>query len=198
MRVSVVSPGELDGSLLRRWDQLHRALPVASPFFSAAFTRAVAQVRDDARVAVLEDEQGVSGFFPFHRRWAAGLAIGDYLSDHHGVVAAPGTSWNWLELLRACGLAYWRFDHLSAHQRPPGQVVRATSPAIDLSEGFEAWRERRLQAGARRLRELPRKARKLEREIGPLRFEADVRDAAVLDEVIRLKSAQCHRTGARD
>jgi CelD/BcsL family acetyltransferase involved in cellulose biosynthesis len=124
--------------------------------------------------------------------------VGDYLSDHHGVIADPGASLHWLELLRGCGLAYWRFDHLCAQQRPNVAVNRGTSPALDLQRGFEAWQAGRLAAGARRLGELPRKARKLAREVGPLRFEANARDPRILDEVIALKSAQCVRTGQRD
>ena len=199
MKISVISPHELDDQALQRWSCLQQANPLlASPFHSTGFVLAAASVRSDVRVAVLEDEHGLSGFFPFQRRWGAGRPVGDYLSDHHGVIAAAGAHWDWLELLRACGLAYWRYDHLCGQQRPPGPVIRGTSPALDLAGGFEAWRDARLAAGARRLGELPRKARKLAREIGPLRFEANVRDPRVLQEVIALKSAQCQLTGARD
>lgn len=199
MKISVVHPRELDAARLRRWRFLQQANPLlGSPFFSPGFVLAAADVRRDVRVAVLEDEHGVAGFFPFQRRWGAGAPVADYLSDHHGVIAEAGSHWDWLELLRACGLAYWSFDHLCAQQRPPASVLRATSPALDLQHGFDAWHARRLAAGARRLGELPRKARKLAREVGPLRFEANVRDPRMLDEVIALKSAQCLRTGARD
>jgi CelD/BcsL family acetyltransferase involved in cellulose biosynthesis len=199
MKISVLRVAELDPALLRRWDQLQRTNPLlASPYFSPGFTQAAADVLPGVRVAVLEDEHGMSGFFPFQRRWGAGGPVGDYLSDHHGVIAAPGTTWNWLELLRGCGLAYWRFDHLCAQQRPQVAVQRASSPGLDLSGGFEAWRDARVAAGARRLGELPRKARKLAREVGPLRFDAHCKDPRVLDRVIAMKSAQCRRTGARD
>lgn len=199
MKISVVSPRELDATALRRWHCLQQANPLlASPFYSPGFVLAAADVRRDVRVAVIEDEHGVAGFFPFQRQWGAGRPVGDYLSDHHGVIADRSAGWDWLELLRACGLAYWRYDHLCAQQRPPGPVHRGSSPALDLQHGFEAWQAGRLAAGARRLGELPRKARKLAREVGPLRFEANARDPRILDEVIALKSAQCVRTGARD
>jgi CelD/BcsL family acetyltransferase involved in cellulose biosynthesis len=199
MKISVVSPLELSAAALQRWSELQHANPMlASPFFSPSFARAAALVRGDVRVAVLEDQHAICGFFPFQVRWGAASPVGDYLSDHHGVIAAPGTSWDWLELLRACGLAYWRYDHLCAQQRPPGAVKRDNSPLIDLGSGFGHWLEARKAAGARRVAELPRKARKLAREVGPLRFEAHTTDTRVLDEVIRLKSAQCRRTGQRD
>lgn len=199
MKISVLLPHELDAGTLHRWACLQRANPMlASPFYSPGFVLAAGETRRDVRVAVLEDGHAVAGFFPFQRQWAAGRPVADYLSDHHGVIAAAGTDWDWLELLRSCGLAYWRFDHLCAQQRPPGPVQRGSSPALDLQHGFKAWQAGRIAAGARRLGELPRKARKLAREVGPLRFEANTRDPRVLAHVIASKSAQCVRTGARD
>ncbi len=43
-----------------------------------------------------------------------------------------------------------------------------------------------------------RRVAKAEREIGPIRFEADVVDDELLDQVIDLKRAQYQATGARD
>ncbi|WP_332815549.1 GNAT family N-acetyltransferase [Ramlibacter sp.] len=199
MKITVTSPDELGQAEVARWRELQLSTPtLASPCFSREFAVAVAAVRPDVRVAVLEQDNRVLGFFAHQQRWSAGEPAGGRLSDHHGVVAAPGTQWDWAELLRASGLSFWQFDHLAAWQRPPGPVAQASSPGLDLSRGFEAYRQGRLAAGARRLAELPRKSRKLAREVGPLRFESNTRDPRVLQTVIRLKSEQCHRTGALD
>jgi CelD/BcsL family acetyltransferase involved in cellulose biosynthesis len=199
MKISVIATKELDAGLQQRWSQLQASQPLlASPYFSPEFTLAVGLARPDVRVAVLEDEGQVAGFFPFQQRWGIGHPVGGRLSDHHGVVAEPWFDWNWYELLRACRLGYWQFDHLAASQRPPGCTKRAESPVLDLAHGWDAWRQRLLDGGARRIGELPRKARKLEREVGPLRFEANSRDLQLLATVMRLKSQQCHRTGALD
>lgn len=199
MKVTLLPAHELDSGLQRTWSALQAANPVlASPFFTPAFTQAVGLACNDVRIGVMEDGNRIVGFFPHQARWGSGRPVGDWLSDHHGVVAAPSTTWDWLELLRGCRLGYWQFHHLTAAQRPPVGVVRGTSPGLDLAQGFNAWRQGRLDAGARRLGELPRKARKLAREVGPLRFEADCRDPRVLQTVVQLKSGQCRRTGARD
>ncbi len=199
MKISVTAPGELGEPEKGRWRELQLSTPtLASPCFSCGFTVAVAAVRSDVRVAILEQDNRVVGFFPHQQRWSAGEAVGGRLSDHQGVIATPGTCWDWAELLRASGLSFWQFDHLAAWQQPPAPVRHAHSPGLDLSRGFEAYRQGRLSAGARRMAELPRKARKLAREVGPLRFEANTRDPQVLETVIRLKSEQCHRTGALD
>lgn len=49
-----------------------------------------------------------------------------------------------------------------------------------------------------RVGQLERKARKLEREVGPLRFVAHTGPTGVLERVFALKSAQCRRTGTAD
>lgn len=200
MQVEVIRPDELDGSLRQRWRALGGGdLRLASPYYAPEFTCAVGAVRSDVRVAVLRDGGRVAGFFAFQGRWGAGRPVAGRLSDHHGLVLEPGFTVDWHALLRACRLGYWTFDHLPAGQQPAGLAVRlAVSPGLDLSAGFEAWRRRRLDAGARRLGELPRKARKLAREVGPLRFEAHCRDLQVLRTVMDWKSLQCRRTGVRD
>lgn len=198
MKVSVIGAAELGPTERSRWQALQSANPqLASPCFSPEFTLAAAAARDDVRIAVLEQDRQVVGFFPHQRRWGAGLPAGGRLSDHHGVIAAPGTRWDWAALLKGCGLGYWQFDHLPASQRPPVPVVPAASPGLDLSRGYEAWHRGKLETG-NTLGKLPRKVRKLEREVGPLRFELDCRDPQVFATVIELKSQQCRRTGQLD
>ncbi|MEJ7928840.1 GNAT family N-acetyltransferase [Ramlibacter sp. AN1015] len=200
MRISVISAEEIDAGTHHAWLQLQQSSPqLSSPYFTPEFTQAVSAVRDDVRIAVLEDGRGVRGFFPHQRRRSMGSPVGGRLSDHHGVVCAPGTSIDWSQLLHSCELAFWRFDHLPKGQAPAGhKLAHACSPGLDLSAGFSAWRQRRLDGGGRRIAELDRKARKMAREVGPLRFEAQVRDRAVFDAVLRLKSEQCRRTGVSD
>lgn len=198
MKISVIRAHELGPPERARWRALQRANPsLASPCYSWQFTQAAAAARPEVRIAVLEEDHRVIGFFPFQQRMGAGLPAGGRLSDHHGVVAAPGTQWDWAELLRGCRLSFWQFDHLAAWQRPPVPVTCATSPGLDLSRGYEAWLRSKLDAGSS-IASLPRKLRKLEREVGPLRFELRSRSVADFDEVIRLKSEQCRRTGQLD
>ena len=201
MKITVVRPSELAGCR-PVWRHLQGASPdLASPYFCPEFIEAVGAVRPGLRVAVLEEADRIAGFFPFERTWLGeGYPAGGKLSDYHGVIATPETSWNTPELLRACGLVSWRFDHLPATQASfaAHASCEAISPALDLSHGFEAYRQQRRQSGSLWLAQLERKARKLARELGPLRFEADAREDAVLERVLAWKSAQCQRTGTVD
>jgi CelD/BcsL family acetyltransferase involved in cellulose biosynthesis len=198
MQIRVIDPRELDAPLNARWRALQQSHPALdSPYFLPEFTLAAAAARPGVRIAILEDAGQVTGFFPYQGRWGMGAPAGGGLSDHHGVVCAPGTQWEWRALLKATGLAYWRFDHLPWEQAPAGQAQRADSPGLDLARGYEAWKASRVKA-SRRVEELDRKARKMAREVGPLRFEAHVADPAVYEFVLRLKSHQCRRTGVPD
>lgn len=199
MKIRLLAATDVDAALCARWRDLQRKNPaLASPFYGPEFTHAVAAVRPDVHVALLEDAGEVIGFFPHQRQHGRGLPVGAHFSDHHGVVAAPGTRWDWPDLLRGSGLAYWRFDHLAAVQAPTGLASRTlrhvTSPCMDISQGMAAYHQSRLAAGGRSLKEYERKSRRLERTLGPLRFEMHSTERRVFDELIRMKVAQYART----
>jgi CelD/BcsL family acetyltransferase involved in cellulose biosynthesis len=151
-------------------------------------------------VAVLEDGSAVVGFFPFERRSLGyGLPIAPTLTECQGVVHAPGLDWDPGQLLRACGLAFWEFDCLVEGQQrfEPYEVCRVPSPVMDLSRGFDVYLAERRRASSR-IRDLPRRHRRLEREVGPVRFQFDARDPEALQRLMAWKSAQYRRTGRPD
>jgi CelD/BcsL family acetyltransferase involved in cellulose biosynthesis len=202
VNVSVVRPAELGTAELAQWRRLQWGNPrLQNPFLSPEFTLAVGRVRANARVAVLEQGQEVVGFFPYevHGR-RIGKPIGSGLSDCQGLIHAPGLEWDPRALLKGCGLAVWEFDHLIADQSPfaPYHAVRERSPVMDLSDGYEGYLEGRRQASRRTVKTTFAKQRKMEREVGALRFDFDVRDPAALGTLMRWKSAQYRRTLRHD
>jgi CelD/BcsL family acetyltransferase involved in cellulose biosynthesis len=201
VRIEVVHPHELGPAELAAWRRMQREDPaLGSPFLAPEFTQAVGRVRADARVAVLEDGQDLGGFFAFHRvRFGRGLPIGAGLADAQALIHARGMTWDPRELLRACGLAVWEFDHLLAAQVPfaPYHVSAARSPTIDLTAGYEAYLAGR-RGASERVRVALRKARKLARERGEIRFELQARDRRAFGQVLEWKSAQYRRTGRGD
>jgi CelD/BcsL family acetyltransferase involved in cellulose biosynthesis len=175
---------------------------LANPFLSPEFAVAVDSFRHDARVAVLTDGPEKAGFFPFQRRrLGVGVPIGAGLNDCQGLIHAPEVEW-WdpRELLRACRMSVWQFDHLVEGQRPFERYAAAVapSPVIDLTGGFAAYQEKLRARSPQFGKDLARKARKLEREAGELRFVVDSRDVAVLRALMRWKSDQYHRAGWAD
>ena len=194
MNVTVIRARDLTADQMREWDRIQQASPdLASPYFCPEFTASVAAVRTDVRLAVLRDGDRIVGFFPFQRNWLGiGKPVGGPLSDYHGLIIEPGTEVNVRALLRACGLVVWDFNHLVASQKAFEPYRKATdeSPYMDLSRGYESYVAERRDAGTREITEALRKRRKLEREVGPVRFEAEVADPRVLAELAKWKSQQ--------
>jgi len=202
VRVSLIRPDELGPAEIAAWRAMQRATPaLANPFLSPEFAIAVSRLRRGARVAVLTEGQSITGFFPFERRrHNVGVPVCGWLTPCQGVIHAPDVEWDPRELLRGCRLSAWRFDNLIADQRPfkPFHAATVASPIIDLSGGFDAYYARLREKSSRFCRELERKTRKLERELGELRIEADSRDADVLHTLLAWKTGQYRQTSHVD
>ena len=199
MNVRVLPAGELGPAEIARWSELARATPLyRNPFFRPELTQAVARVRP-VRVAVIEDAGAIAGFFPFEvgRRRAA-RPVGWPYSDYHGPVLDAAATIDARELVRACGVSAWSFDHLPAAIAAfdPHVRGRGASPYLDLSEGFEPYLDGRRSRSD--IRGALRKGRKLAREVGPLRLVAHSDDPELLARTIDWKRAQYAETGVRD
>jgi len=199
MRISVVRPSELGATEISAWHVMQeRSQELGNPFLSPEFALAIGNSREDARaddvrVAVLADGSGPVGFFPFQRgRLGVGRPVGAGLTDCQGLVHLPGAQWDAAELLKDCGISVWHFDHLVGGQQPFAryQVASAASPVIDLSDGLAAYEERVLARQTHFRRELRRKTRKLEQEVGPIKFAVGSSDPDDLSTLMRWKSGQ--------
>ena len=201
MDIRVVKPGELTEDELSAWRCCLGEEVYGSPFFEPDFTRLLGAVRDDVEVAVLSSGDAPVGFLPFHRdRHDVGRPVGLRLSDYHGPILAPGTSIDPSALLEQVGLRAWYFDHL-----PVGvagfeswSLVESPSPYLDLSQGYDAYRAANRKAGHASITQIERKRRKLAREVGPLRFEANSLDPAAFADLVRWKSRQRELTASFD
>ena len=200
--VSVIPARELDAYHASRWSAFQEADPaLASPFFRPEFTAAVAAVRSDSYVAILETGGKVGGYFPFQRRWPGiGGPIGGDRSNYHGVIADPGLYWDAEALLRGCDLRVWKYHHLVTSQRQfeHFHAKQDESPFLDLSDGFSAYAEVRERSGSQVIRRLRQQARRIERAVGPLRFEHHTGDVELLHLMMRWKSRQYRATGNVD
>ena len=196
-RVDVIAAEELDAGLERTWRALQAADPdLTSPFFAPDFCRIVGQVRDDVRIAVISGEGGPVGFFPYHRQRFGRLApLAGQISDYHGIIGTDG-GLGATALLTALKAQAFDFNHVPGTQTGlcDHAYLHTTSPVIDLSEGFETWRqERRAQGSA--IKNAERKGRKLGREVGALRFVANETDRAVWGKLLAWKRAALDAIG---
>jgi len=192
----LIGPSGLDSTLVRRWHEIRASDPAYdSPYFCPEFSQAVGRVRDDVRIAIAERDNRPVGFFPHQRSFAGmGRPVGGPFSDYHGVIVERGVEWDMESMMQTAGLSVWAFDHLAGPiDQFNGSIRgRAASPQIDLSLGFEHFAKERREAGSDFIRKTQGLARKLEREVGALRFV--LHEPAALVQVIQWKSAQYRRT----
>ncbi|MEJ3652918.1 GNAT family N-acetyltransferase [Actinomycetes bacterium KLBMP 9759] len=201
MRCSTVRPSELGAPELERWRGLLDGTGLlGNPFLAPEFAIAVGAVRPEARVTVFEDGGGIVGFFAHERHGAVARPIGHTLSDCEALVHAPGHAPAVAELLRRSGLAGWDFECLVEGQLPRGayRTQRQSSPVIELGEGYEAYVEALRGRSKKWFASTFRKQRKLEREVGELRFEFESDDAEALAALKRWKSGQYASLGEWD
>jgi CelD/BcsL family acetyltransferase involved in cellulose biosynthesis len=202
MKVTLVPGRELGSDLVALWTRLQAANPdLVSPYFHPDFTRCIAAVRSDVEVAVVEAEGAIVALFPFQREQASHvLPVGGIISDYQGLICAQDFQFSPTELLQGCRLDSWDFDHLLASQSTltPFHWSTDASPQIDLSNGYEAYVHERRAAGSEQIKKTYNLMRRIEREIGALRFIADSTDAEALDKVLGWKSDRYRSTGKTD
>ena len=201
MKTTLVTPQELDADYIRRWEQLRETNSIyASPFYSPHFTQVVGKVRRDAQVAIFEQDGRVVGFLPFHRvRGRIAKPIGGHLNDYHGAIFEPGLALSDLGLLGAAGLDAYDFDHLPFQFGCGLQLADevAASPQMDLSAGYEDCIVAKGNSWKRGQRDMSRKLRKMEREIGPIRYEFINESNEMFDIHAKMRNTLYHRMGRR-
>ncbi|MGA2620309.1 MAG: GNAT family N-acetyltransferase [Thermoguttaceae bacterium] len=200
MQIEVLAADRLTPEHVAAWSHVLATEPaLESPFFRPEFTQAVAAVRHDVEVAVLREDDRPVGFFPYQRqRGNVAVPVGGLLCDFQGLVVRRGASVDARQLLRGCGLAAWHFNHLLASQEPfrPYHSVTWESPYMDLGGGFEAYRKSKHEAGRGTLAQAERKARKIAREIGPLRLVPHTCERDVFELLMDWKVQQYRRIKA--
>ncbi|MEV4435706.1 GNAT family N-acetyltransferase [Streptomyces sp. NPDC049555] len=207
MDISVYRPGELTAADRAAWSALQaRAVEdgspqLANPFLAPEFALAVGRCRRGARIAVVREDGEAVAFFPFQRTsMGVGQAIGLGVSDAQGLVHRPGFQWDTRELLAACGLSLWEFDHLIEGQKPFEVTASGSyaSPVIDVDQGFERYLAALRKQSPKFTRTTLAKERRLGRDMGEVRYVHDERDPAMLRVLTNWKSAQYRRTGRAD
>lgn len=200
--VTVVPGRSLDLQQVAAWRKLQQSNPeLASPCFAPEFTQAVAAVRNDVEVAVLRQGNETVAFFPFQRRRAGrGGPTGGIVSDYQGLICDPDFTCEPRELLKSCGLVAWDFDRLLASQRffAPYHKLCEPSARIDLSAGYQAYAQERRAAGTHQVKQCDYMVRRLERDVGKVRFVRHSAEPRLLTQVLAWKSQQYRRTGWKD
>ena len=205
----IVRPRDLTAAEIAAWEQLGATVAhLASPFLSVHYTRAVAASGLDVRVCIIYRDGQVRGFLPYqvHNRVCSWLRaaepVGAEMTDYVGLIAEPDLRVTSAQLLKLARLNYLSFTHLDEPQL--GYGLRAEQPRIGLRIRLDQTAEQPLDAllaeRNKYRKDTERRARQLVKEVGPIRFELDVRQQRheLIEQLIARKRAQYQRTNARD
>lgn len=197
----LVSFDALTAEEIDAWHTLRVANPALdSPYFHPGFAAAVHASGRPVSVVVVRGVAGeVSALLPGHREGRRLRPVGSPGADFQGPVLAPDVKLDPKDVL-VDGVREFEFDHLIP-QGPgfdPWIIASQPSPYLDTTGGLDGYLARASRTGKDNMGQARRRAAKAERTSGPVRFDADVVDDAVLARVIELKRAQYAATGGRD
>lgn len=187
------------------WDEITQCFPdFRSPFFSSAFSRAVAQAApDDCYVTLVRNADRITGIFPYQfvrRRLGDAGRIGLHLSDYNGILIRKDSDWNINQLLRASKVNGYSFDHLHESQKRyglPGEFVRKAC-RINLTGGIGQYWADMETSNKRLLKDTRRRKKKFEGLCGEYRFRPAVDSFERLSLCLEMKREQYRKTGVND
>ena len=186
--------GDADWAIWRAMLEANPAL--ASPYFRPEFARVAGRVSPGAGVAVFSRGGETVGFFPHQRRGGAMQPLAAPMNDYHGIIAFPGEAPSLEEAAEALGAARL---NLTAWVGPTGLGEDRRTVQVELDgSGYDGWYAERRTTFGKFFKDKERARRSMEAELGPLRVEHGLRDAALLDWLIDLKRDQYRRTGRHD
>ena len=205
MKIDVVPALELPPEVRESWSAAQAAAPrFDSPFLSPQWVQAVARAQgpaSDVRVAIQYDDAGrPAAFLPVRKRGATAMPVGAPMCDYQALVTRDGFSADPRAMLRALDVSHYDFCHMLADDpafRGHGRG-ECTSWIVDVADGYAAYEAERRAAGIGALKDIDKKRRKAEREIGPARFTALSDSRADFERLIAWKQAQLAATGQTD
>jgi len=205
LEIEIVRPSGLSVDDLAAWSALQNADPALdSPFLSPGWVQAVERAqrarRGDVQVAVLRDGSAARGFFPARVTGFTAMAAGAPMSDYQALVAAPGIALNPRHLIEALGVHRLDFSYMLADQAvfAPHMRGQGISYLLDLSQGYAGYAGQRRAAGSGLLKDLDKRRRKAEAEVGAITFTAHSRSRTDFERMVEWKRAQLQATGQTD
>ncbi len=204
-KVKVIRPEELSAAHTAAWEKLRAKNPALySPYFHPDYTKLVGTLRDDAYVAIVTQNRKPVAFFPYQgpKPGKSGFAtpIGSPMTDYHGFISDPKSSFDPHDVLRDAGIGAYYFNALVDPEKTLATPLSTQEIAavIDVSHGGDAWREQRDKSYRRSIKSQRRRIRNAEEDFGPRRFDFDCKDPAIFEKLINWKKEKFRTTGKYD
>ncbi|HEY0052137.1 MAG TPA: GNAT family N-acetyltransferase [Caulobacteraceae bacterium] len=200
MRIDALHPSELSAAQAETWRGVQaRRRALASPFLSPDWAQAVARAQGPVaglRVVSIDD----AAFFAAKVGTFTGMPVGAPLCDYQAVIADEGAALPEARaVLKALGVQRQDFSHLICGDPVFGGGVEGSHPSyvVDLDRGWAAY-EAETRTKSDVLKDMARKRRKIEREVGEVRFTALSDSEADFRTLLGWKRDQYQRTRQTD
>lgn len=197
--VERIPAAALEPEHVQAWEGMLETAPLyRSPFLAPGWTQLVGRCRDDVYIGVLRRDGRIAAILPYESE-EPGVArpVGSVFNDVQAVIAGPDTPWNVADWMDGLDLKEWRFEAHMARQRQlhPHEAAAKRSFAVDLSRPFAEYRAWLTDWHPSLLPELDRKFSRIERDVGPISFQARVKNHQLLDHALTIKAKQWADSG---
>ena len=119
IQTEILRPGELSGAQIFAWAEFRAAnSALYSPYFHIGYTQILGELRGDVHVLCVSQKDKLIAFLPFQAKISSGgkigfaRPIGAPMTDYHGFICAPGTSFDAVQVLRRAGFGAFHFSAL--------------------------------------------------------------------------------------
>lgn len=171
------------------WHNLRQSNPkLYSPYFHLDYTLAVAALRDDVKIAVLENNNEIVAILPFQgERFAR--PVGAPMTDYHGLICGPDYKFSLHDILENTSVGAYHYCALVDGQDLDVEEIQRGA-VMAFPDGQAAWREAQNSSFSRHQKDLRRRIRKTNEDVGKPRFVAHSQDDNVFETLIILKMRQ--------
>ncbi|NVO12328.1 MAG: GNAT family N-acetyltransferase [Bacteroidales bacterium] len=200
IKVTLIRGIELTHELKEIWKRIQdTSKDLESPFFHPEFTYAVSLNRQDSYIAILEENNAIIGFLPFHRdNNGKGTPIGFGISDYQGIIIDENRSIDFISLLEECKIQKWYFDHQitsQAYFREFSHTI-SDSPIINLEFGYEKYKAQQY-INSNVIKKIEKQIRRFEKEIGKLDFVINEKSVSQFEILLKWKIQHLKELGKR-
>jgi len=200
LNIDVVRPQDLSPADVAAWEDLQAAdptfdSPYLSPHWAIAVERAQSTQGMSVKVAIVRENGRPVGFMPVRVCGMTAMPAGAPMCDYQALVCDAGLKVDVRQIIAALGVSRFDFSAALAAHPPLAAHIRGRGQSFvaQLPNGYEAF-----TADKSIFKDLGRRRRKAEREVGSVTFTAFSRSQADLDKLIAWKRDQYKATNQTD
>lgn len=180
---------DLPPGVIQAWHDFRAENPALySPYFHPDYTKVIAALRGNVRVAVLTENNSVVAILPFQGKKFA-RPVGSPMTDYQGVICKKDANYTLEDVLKGTSVGVYHYDALVTDSNSSRDSHKKAA-VIEFPEGSKLWRENRNSSFKKHYSDLKRRIKNVTEDIGAPRFEVCSQSDEVLEHLIDWKMAQ--------